>query len=90
MRSGHRLDEPDDRPGAELCRPVLAVRGEVLGDEDDLAGAELVDLGEDRLDVATALLAAEARDRAETALTVAALGDLDVRPRGRRRRAARG
>ena len=71
-------DEPDDRPGAEVGGTVLAVRGEVLGDEDDLLGGELVDFGEDLGYVAAALLAAERRDGAEAALAVAAFGDLDV------------
>ena len=75
--------ERHDRPGAELVGTVLAVRRQVLGDEDDLVGGELVDLGEDLGDVAAALLAAERRDGAEPALAVAALGDLDVRPRHR-------
>ena len=47
---------------------------------------ELVDLGEDLGDVAAALLATERRDGAEAARAIAALGDLDVRPRNRRLR----
>ena len=81
-----RPHERDDRPGAELGGAVLAVRREVLGDEDDLLGAELVDLVEDLVDVAAALLAAERRDGAEPARAVAAFGDLDVGPRRRRLR----
>ena len=81
-----RPHQRHDRPGTELVGAVLAVRRQVLGDEHDLAGAELVDLGEDLGDVAAALLAAERRDRAEPALAVAALGDLDVGPRDRRLR----
>ena len=42
---GDGLDERHDRAGAEVVGPVLAVRGEVLGDEHDLASLELVDLG---------------------------------------------
>ena len=57
---GDRLDERHDRAGTELARAVLAVRGQVLGDEHDLARLELVDLAQDRLDVAAALRAAEA------------------------------
>jgi len=82
----HGAHQRDDRPGAELVGQVLAVRSEVLGNEHDLAGRQLVDLAQDRLDGAAALRAAERRDRAEPALPVAALGDLDVRPRRRRRR----
>ena len=70
---------------------VASVPREVLRDEHDLGGAavdELAHLVHDRLGRPRALLAAERRDRAERARAVAALGDLDVRPR-RRRRGAR-
>ena len=79
--------ERHDRAGAELAGHVLAVRREVLGDEHDLARLQLVDLGQDRADGAAALRPAERRDGAEPARAVAALGDLDVRPRRRRLRA---
>jgi hypothetical protein len=83
---GDGPDERDDRAGAQLAGAILAVRGEVLGDEHDLTGFELVDLGEDRCDVAAALRAAETRDGTEPAGAVAALGDLHVGPRHRRLR----
>ena len=38
---GHGAHQRHDGPGAELAGDVLAVRGEVLGDEHDLPGAEL-------------------------------------------------
>ena len=82
---GDLLHERHDRPCTELGRAVLAVAGEVLGDEDDLLRAELLDLAEDRRDVPAALRTAERRNGAEPARAVAALGDLDVRPRRRRR-----
>ena len=82
-RSPTGAHQRDDRTGAELVGAVLAVAGEVLGDEHDLVRLELVDLGEDRLDVAAALRPAERRDGAEPARPVAALGDLHVRPRAR-------
>ena len=83
---GHRPHERHDGSGAELGRAILAVRRQVLGDEHDLGHAELVDLVEDRRHVTAALLAAERRDGAEPARTVAALGDLDVGPRDGRAR----
>ena len=81
----HRLDQRDDRLGAHAL--VAAVAGQVLGDEHDLLGAagdELVDLVEDLVDRPRALRAAEARDGAEAARLVAALGHLHVGPRGGR------
>ena len=77
---GHGAHERHDGPGAELAGDVLAVRGEILGDEHDLPGAERIDLAEDRGHRPAALRAAERRDGAEPALAVAALGDLDVGP----------
>ena len=74
------------RPGPGA---VAAVGGEVLGDEDDLAhgaaarrSAQRVDLGQDVVGRARALVAPERRDGAEAAAAVAALGDLHVGPRG--------
>ena len=86
----HRIDERHDRPGAEFVGTVLAVRREILRDEHDLARFGLADFGHDRLDVATALRAPEARNGAEPARTVASFGDLHVRPGCRRSWAAAG
>ena len=83
---GDGTHERDDGAGAELVGDVLAVRREVLGDEHDLPRLQLVDLGEDRGHRPAALRTAERRDGAEPARAVAALGDLDVRPRARRPR----
>ncbi len=77
----HCPDQCNDRTCAELVGPVLAVARQVLGDEHDLAGFELVDLAQDRIDVAAALRPAERRDRAEPARSIAPLGDLHVCPR---------
>ena len=47
---GHGPHERHDGTGAELTRAILAVRRQVLGDEHDLAGCQLVDLTQDRVD----------------------------------------
>ena len=83
----HRLDQGYEVLGAH---PLIApVAGQVLGHQHDLlcaAGHQLVHLGEDLLDGAGALRAAEARDGAEAARLVAALGHLHIGPGHRRRR----
>ena len=70
---------------------IATVRGEVLGHQDDLAHGRRtgvlargqgVDLGQHLAGGARALLAPERRDGAEAADPVAALGHLDVGPRG--------
>ena len=63
---------------------VAAVPGEILRDQHELGrspGDQRARLGLDRLGYARPLLAAKRRDGAERAGAVAALGDLDVRPR---------
>ena len=80
---GDLLDEGNDGAGAQVS-DVFPVRREVLRHEHDLLGTELLDLVEDRLRRAAALRPAEAGDRAEATGAVASLGDLHVRPGGRR------
>ena len=70
-------DEWDDRAATTDVPPI---RRKVLRDEDDLARAQCVHLGEDRLGRSRTLLAAERRDRAEPTRAVTALGHLDVGP----------
>ena len=83
---GEGLDQRDDSPLALAL--VAPVGRQVLSHEHDLAdagGGEVVDLGQHRVERTAALLAAERRDGAEPARPVAALGHLDVGPRGARR-----
>ena len=82
---GHRPTSGHEVAAAAAL--VAAVGGQVLGHQHDLAGAELVDLGQQVVERAAALLAPEPRDGAEAAGPVAALGHLQVGPRRRRRRA---
>jgi hypothetical protein len=91
---GHQLDDgpvgADGRPveaGLDPTgRAVEGERREVLCHQDHLAegpvgAGQLIDLIQDRVDAARPLLPAEGGDGAETAVPVAPLGDLDVRPR---------
>ena len=59
------LHERNDRSGAEFLWPVGSERREILSHQHDLAGASLRHLGQDRVDISTALRAAERRDGAE-------------------------
>ncbi len=82
---GDPTDQPDD--GARPAE-VPAVRGEVLGDEDDLLRPQGRDLVEHVALGAGPLAPAEGRDGAEPARPIAAFGHLHVRPRRSGRRPA--
>ena len=72
-------------PGSPMSRPYQARSWATRTISATPPSTSDAHLGLDRVDGPRALLAAERRDRAERARAVAALGDLHVRPRRRRR-----